>query len=419
MTNSIDFEPVLLGSDINVYGMARAFHSAYGKVSTAFAHSRLAPTRFTKIVKVTVVEHFEQPEVFASTLIEYARAMRQSRPGTKLLLVPCGDLYARLVAQTRDELRDYFLFTGVDEHLEKQLSTKNTFYELCAHYDIPHPLTYVLTRDEFDSTKNIDLPFGFPIALKPANSVEYLDIDFEGREKAYILETREQMMDIVSKIYNAGYTSEIIIQDFIPGDDSHMRVLNAYVDQNSNVRMMMLGHPLLEDPSPVAVGNYSVILPDYNETVFANIKRFLEVIDYRGFANFDMKYDERDGQYKLFEINLRQGRSSFFVTLNGANLAQYLAEDLVFNKPFNPETDTVNYVKGDMVWMEIPRSIFMTYVADNEYKAQAQALMSRGQWGTTMWYDKDRNLMRWVLLRRIYSIYKQNYSRYFTKKDQL
>ena len=45
----------------------------------------------------------------------------------------------------------------------------------------------------------------------------------------------------------------MIVQDFIPGDDSNMRVLNVYVDHEHNVRMMCLGHPLLEDPAPGSV----------------------------------------------------------------------------------------------------------------------------------------------------------------------
>ncbi len=49
----------------------------------------------------------------------------------------------------------------------------------------------------------------------------------------------------------------MIVQDFIPGDDSNMRVLNAYVDENHEVRVMGLGHPLLEDPTPGAVGTMS------------------------------------------------------------------------------------------------------------------------------------------------------------------
>ena len=161
--------------------------------------------------------------------------------------------------------------------------------------------------------------------MKPANSVEWLNIDFEGRRKAYIFNDPAELETIIKRAYDAGYTSEMVIQDFIPGDDSRMRVLNAYVDQHHRVRMMFLGHPLLEDPSPVAAGNYAAILPDYNEGVFRRIKAFLEDIKYEGVANFDMKYDERDGEYKLFEINLRQGRSSYFVTLNGFNLAKYFA----------------------------------------------------------------------------------------------
>ena len=311
------FQPVLLGSDINAYGMARAFHEEYGITSIAFAHFQLSPTKFSKIVDVRIVPGFGELPTFRNTMLNFAKSWHQEHPNTKLLLIPCGDVYANLLSQCGDELHEYFAFHTLPNSLNRQLSLKSSFYKTCEKYNLPHPKTKVVNAQEVAAHAYEDLPFSFPIAMKPANSTKWLDIDFEGRKKAFIINTPQELDTLIQRSYKAGYDDEMILQDFIPGDDSRMRVLNAYVDSNHHVRMMFLGHPLLEDPTPEAIGNYAAIIPDYNEEVFQNIKAFLEDIHYVGVANFDMKYDERDGKYKLFEINLRQGRSSYFVTLNG------------------------------------------------------------------------------------------------------
>lgn len=57
---------------------------------------------------------------------------------------------------------------------------------ICEQYDLPHPKTRTVTADEVKAGTYRDLPFSYPVAMKPANSVEWLNIDFEGRRKAYI-----------------------------------------------------------------------------------------------------------------------------------------------------------------------------------------------------------------------------------------
>ena len=392
-----EFIPILLGSDMNVYGMARSFHEAYGKVCQAYASNQLAPTRYSKIVKVDVIPGFDKDPVFIESMLRLARE-KYSDQTKKYLLIACGDGYAELISQHKEELSKYFICPYIDYSLFKRLINKVSFYEVCEEYQLPYPKTLIVRKEMLvDGHLNQELPFDFPVALKPANSVEYLSVQFEGRKKAFIIDNREEFDLILGRIYEAGYTSEMIVQDFIPGDDSNMRVLNAYVDENHQVRMMCLGHPLLEDPTPASIGNYVVIMPDYNEKIYQTIKRFLEDISYTGFANFDMKYDPRDGEYKLFEINLRQGRSSFFVTLNGLNLAKFVTEDRVFEVPFTGTTYGTSQSDQAKLWMGVPNKVFLTYAKANEDKKVAEKMIKENRYGTTVFYEKDRSRKRWLL----------------------
>lgn len=404
----IKIQPVLLGTDFNCYGMARSFHEAYGVKSIAFGVAALATTKYSKIVDVNLVENFNSDPIFIETLRKFTQTMDAN---TTYILVACGDGYSELVSKHVAELQKNFICNYIDNELFNRLGNKESFYEVAAEHGLPFPKTQLITKEMATNPASIELPFNFPVALKPSDSIQWLDVHFEGRKKAFILDKREEFDELLPKIYQAGYTGKMICQDFIPGDDSNMRVVNAYVGSDHKVRMIALGHPLLEDPAPAAVGNYMVILPEQNQQIFDNIQKFLESINYVGFADFDLKYDERDGIFKVFEINIRQGRSSYYCTLNGCNLAEVLVNDQVYHKP----QDQVQYGQVQKVWLGAPEEVFYKYAKDNEYKQKAMELLKKGQKGTTAFYKKDSFKHR-LLMRYAFHILKGNYKRYFVQR---
>ncbi len=414
MKNQPNFTPILLGSDFNVYGMARSFYELYGQPVKAIASIQLAPTRFTKIVDLELIDGFDEDPVWIESMRKIkTRYQDHDEP---VILIGCGDGYAELIAKHKDELADTFVCPYIDYDLLKRLNNKERFYEICDQYGLPYPATRTISKADHDSDQSIEQPFDYPVALKPANSVEWLDVHFEGRKKAFRIQSREEFDRVINLAYENGYTSDFILQDFIPGDDSHMRVLNAYVDQNHHVKMMCLGHPLLEDPAPSAIGNYVAILPEYNQAVYDQIQTFLEAINFTGYANFDMKYDARDKTFKLFEINLRQGRSSFFVTLNGYNLADWVVQDYVTQTLADQPTVYGNQDPNKhALWLGVPVKTFKKYARENADKDHAMALIKNKRYGTTFAYSKDMNLKRWALIKWMNHNYVKNFDRFFAE----
>lgn len=189
------FQPVLLGSETCAYAMARAFHSAYGLKSLVYGRMQLSVTKFSSIMEPTFFADFTEPESFRRHMVEAGRRLTSERPDTTFLLIACGDDYSELLSRYKDELKPYFTFVSVDADLHDRLSNKTSFYELCAQYDLPHPLTFVLDKAGAAAGKHHDLPFGFPVAVKPANSVEYLHVDFpDARRRSFCTRPRSWPM---------------------------------------------------------------------------------------------------------------------------------------------------------------------------------------------------------------------------------
>ncbi len=401
-----DFIPVLLGSDVNVYGMARSFHEAYGIPSVAIGKGRLNATSNSRIVSVDVVEpNLEDDEVFCKTLMDFAGRYPKEQT---LLLVPCGDNYIKLLVRNQDKLRPYYRFECISEELLMRLSIKESFYEVCTEHGFAFPKT---TACSYENYKNVELPFDFPVIIKPSNSVAYWNCKFPHKKKVFVAQNKEEFTAILNAIYGSSYKDHLILQEYIPGDDSQMRVMNCYCGSDKKVKLIALGQALLEEHSPEGIGSYAAIINTRDDALAQQMKDFLEGIGYVGFANFDMKLDPRDGKYKLFEMNLRQGRSSFFVTASGYNLAKWLADDVIYRKE-QPLTIADNKV----LWSIIPKGVIYRYVADESLKAQAKALIKEGKYCQSLYYKPDMSMKRRIGWLKNQFHYYQKYKRYFGNK---
>lgn len=401
-----EFMAVLLGSDINTYSMARAFHEEYGIKSRVMGKFYTGPSYESKIIDFYAREDLDEKEVFIEELNKFA----ENNKDKKLLLLGCGDNYVRDIIENRNLLASNYIIPYINKTLMEKLIKKEKFYQMCEKYNLAYPKTFIYKKS---LKHNFKLDFDFPVILKPSNSVDYFAHEFPGQYKVYKIETEEELMNTIDEIYNAGYSDSLIIQDFIPGDDSYMRVMTCYSDSSGKVKLMCLGHTMLEEHTPHGIGNHAVIINEYNEELANKIKNFLEEIKYIGYSNFDIKYDERDNTYKVFEINLRQGRSNFYVTGAGYNLAKYLVDDYIYNK--NSECIIAN---KEHLWTMIPIDIAYTYVKNKSYVEKMQELVSKGLWVNPIFYKGDNKLKRKIRMDRLQKGQYEKFKKYLGKEDE-
>lgn len=401
----IDFLPVLLGSDANVYGMARSFHMQYGLTSVAIGKGALAATANSKLVKVVVIEpELETDAVFVRTMTDFAA----KHTGKPLVLVSCGDNYTGLMARNRAALEGLYHFACPTPELVEQLDTKEYFYKACEAHGLSYPKTHTCTSQNYIET---ELPFRFPCIIKASNSVAYWNCSFPHKKKVFLANDRAEFDAICAAIYSSSYQDTLVLQEYIPGDDNCMRVLNCYSGQDHKVKLMSLGRPLLEEQTPEGIGNYAAILATKDDELMVRMQAFLEDVGWEGFSNFDMKYDERDGEYKLFEMNPRQGRSSFFVTASGYNLAKWLVEDVLLH-----QDQPLTIADTEHLWMIAPAGIIKKYLNDPALLAEVNRMLSEKKVSHQLFCKEDFSPKRFVWYAKNQLNNYRKYKRYYGNK---
>lgn len=400
------FEIIIIGSDANAYYMARCAHEEYHKKVKLIANKPLSFVKHSNIIDATYDNRLWDIDKFANAINEYVKNIKAD----KIICISSNETYARGLVKNKEKLDKRILFNYVDLNFLDSLMMKDKFYET---YNDSGLLPKTIIYDLKDTLK---LDFDFPIIIKPNDVINFNHIEFEGKKKIYKLNNMDEVNYTINCFKKSNYQGKLIIQEYIPGDDSALFDGVIYSSSKGKCELFAFAQIGLQEHTSTMVGNAACLINGfntngYNKDIIYKFKDFMEKIHFKGLAELDIKYDSRDKKYKILEINARQGRSSYYVTAAGYNLVKLVVDDLIYHKemPFT-------IANKQILLTYVPKGIIKKYVVNEQFKEKALELYKEHKVFNPLIYKKDLPLKRIIFLIRknfkYYKDYKNGYWKY-------
>lgn len=398
-------QPVVIGGDLLAYTWVRCFHETYGIEPIVVTGLDIKQISSSRLCSNVIVPDIDQGDNLMRLLRDLGASIA-SQGKVGLVLSCASDWYVRILSQNKAELEQWFVVPYIDFPLLDDITQKERFYSICKEIGVPYPKTWVY--DCSDPKAKIPVrQFSYPLIAKPSNSARYHYANIPNQKKIYTIEKPAELTQLFSDLQTSPYDKELIVQDLIPGADDGLRTITCFSDKDGDVRVWSTGRVLLEDHVPTAIGNPVCILLDRNDEIASNAAKFLKHVGYRGFSNFDVKYDPRDGSYRFFEINTRPGRNTIYMQIGGANIVKLIVDEFVLGVP----TET-RVACDEGLFTVVPRKVVAKSVKDEAVRAKALALYDQGRamnpsfykadtvahnmWARIQYLNQIRKFKRWV-----------------------
>ncbi len=398
-------QPVVIGGDLLAYTWVRCFHETYGIKPIVLTGLPIKQIEKSRLCENRIVADMDQGD----NLMDALRRVGEELAGAGkvgLVLSCASDWYVRTLSQNKAELEQWYVVPYIDFELLDVITQKERFYAICEELGVPYPKTWVYDCSDTQARIPVE-DFSYPLIAKPSNSARYHYANIPNQKKIYTIERPEELTQLFCDLQASPYDKELIVQDLIPGADDGLRTITCFSDAAGDVRVWSTGRVLLEDHVPTAIGNPVCIMLDRNDEIAAQAAKFLKHVGYRGYSNFDVKYDPRDGSYRFFEVNTRPGRNTIYMQIGGANIAKLFVDEFVLGVP----TQT-RVACDEGLFSVVPPYVVRRSVADEQARAKALGLFRQGRalnpsfykadtfahnmWARVQYYNQIRKFKRWM-----------------------
>jgi predicted ATP-grasp superfamily ATP-dependent carboligase len=260
----------------------------------------------------------ETPERTIAFLLDLAKLI-----GQQPILITNGDVLSLFATDYADALRDAFRFRLPAGKLARSLSHKWEMYRLAKGCGVPTPET-LLPHSRWEVEEFLASGLcRLPVMLKGADSAlleKRTGVRMVlARTEREVLEKYDELADPVQP--------NLMLQEYIPGGEDSIWMFDGYFNADSDCVVGIVGRKLRQCPAYTGMTSLGVLVR--NDQVEQMTNRFLKRVGYQGIVDMGYRFDARDRQYKLLDVNPRIGATfRLFQDRNGLDVLRAYYLDL-------------------------------------------------------------------------------------------
>ncbi len=383
-----------MGLDI-ARSLARRGVTVYGIDADRRAPGR--HSRSCKFVPGPDLEHGNELE-YVEFLEQFARNL-----GSQPVLYPLSDLHVRVVSKFRERLLPYYRFVMPSAATVDSLLTKDGLAQAASAVGIPAPRTLpAATLAELEAAAET---LQYPVILKPVDSTYWhskaitrlLRHGFlAARAKVVLCRDRGELIRAHGLIAPAD--DRLVVQEVIPGEDSRLAYMAAYLDRDSQPLAVFAGRKLRVIPP--GFGSASFVRSFHDPELERLGLALLQSVRWQGLVGVEFKKDSRDERYKLIEVNARFGMWDGLSTVCGVDLP-YVAYRDALELPVN----RLPAYRDNVIWLDWQRDVraALAYRSRGELSLGAWLRSLRGEKMVAIYSRDDWRpgvAFTWALVQR-------------------
>ncbi len=254
------------------------------------------------------------------------------------VLDPVNDPGVVFVAQHHDALSARYHVTVPPWSVLHGIVDKSRLYQRAHEIGVPAPL--IKKYQSPDELERDAAQLVYPCIIKPTQTPDFFAIY---DKKVLVADDAESLIRQYRDVDR--HHLDVMVSEIIPGPEERFTIYICHLDNNQKVLAEMSVQKIRQHPGDFGVGAVIRTVSHIPEARESSL-RLLRDAGYTGFSATEFKWDERDNQYKLIEINTRQVLFAHLFANKTINFP-----DIMFRDKVRHQTEFNAHYHTDVYWI--------------------------------------------------------------------